>query len=104
MEHIKSTWSIDPDHSEIQFKVKHLAISNIAGTFKTFKGDVISPKEDFDNAAINLAIDANSINTQHEIRMDTLRGRSFLIPINFPRSLLTDYYKSKPASMNSQAI
>jgi polyisoprenoid-binding protein YceI len=85
MEHKKSTWSIDPDHSEIQFKVKHLAISNIAGTFKAFKGDVISPNEDFDNAKINLVIDANSINTQHEIRDGHLKGEEFFNTPQFPQ-------------------
>ncbi|MBB6129451.1 YceI family protein [Mucilaginibacter lappiensis] len=85
MEHTKSTWSIDPDHSEIQFKVKHLAISNIAGTFKIFKGDVISPNEDFDNAEISLEIDTDSIDTNHEIRDGHLKTEEFFNTPQFPQ-------------------
>ena len=85
MEHTKSTWSIDPIHSEVQFKVKHLAISNIAGTFKTFKGDVISPTEDFDNAEISLVIEADSIDTNHEIRDGHLKAEEFFDTAQFPQ-------------------
>lgn len=84
MEHTKSTWSIDPNHSEVQFKVKHLAISNIAGTFKTFKGDVISSTDDFDNAEINLLIEADSIDTNHEIRDGHLKAEEFFDTRQFP--------------------
>ena len=85
MEHKKSTWSIDPIHSEVQFKVKHLAISNIAGTFKTFKGDVISQTDDFDNAEVSLVIDADSIDTNHEVRDGHLKAEEFFDTPQFPQ-------------------
>ena len=31
---VKTTWSVDPTHSEVQFKVKHLVISTVKGIFK----------------------------------------------------------------------
>ena len=85
MEHTKSTWSIDPNHSEVQFKVKHLAISNIAGTFKTFKGDVICQNDDFDKAEVSLVIDADSIDTNHEIRDGHLKAEEFFDTPQFPQ-------------------
>lgn len=85
MENTTSTWVIDPMHSEVQFKVKHLAISTIAGTFKIFNGEVISPGEDFDNAEISLVIDANSIYTNQEIRDEHLKGAEFFDTAQFPQ-------------------
>jgi polyisoprenoid-binding protein YceI len=85
MENTKSTWVIDPIHSEVQFKVKHLAISTIAGTFKIFNGEVISPGEDFDNSEISLVIDANSIYTNQEVRDEHLKGGEFFDTAQFPQ-------------------
>ncbi|MDN5284404.1 MAG: polyisoprenoid-binding protein [Mucilaginibacter sp.] len=85
MENTKSTWVIDPIHSEVQFKVKHLAISTIAGTFKIFNGEVISPNENFDNAEISLVIDANSIYTNQEARDGHLKGAEFFDTAQFPQ-------------------
>ena len=41
-----TTWVIDPTHSEIQFKVKHLVISTVTGSFKSFEGTVEADNED----------------------------------------------------------
>lgn len=85
MEHTTSTWVIDPIHSEVQFKVKHLAISTIAGTFKIFNGEVISPGEDFDKAPVNFMIDANSIYTNNDVRDGHLKGAEFFDTAQFPQ-------------------
>ena len=37
---VKTTWAIDPTHSEVLFKVKHLVISTVTGTFKSFVGGI----------------------------------------------------------------
>ena len=47
MEKVKTKWLIDPTHSEVHFKVKHLVISTVSGTFKTFDGSLESENEDF---------------------------------------------------------
>ncbi len=49
-------WAIDPQHSVVNFKVKHLAIANVSGTFKIFNGNVQCGKGDFDNAEIRFEI------------------------------------------------
>ena len=59
----KTKWKIDPTHSEVQFKVKHLVISTVTGTFKNFEGDLESESEDFDGAEATFSLDANSIDT-----------------------------------------
>ena len=45
---IATKWGIDTTHTEVQFKVKHLVISTITGTFKKFSGSLESESDDFD--------------------------------------------------------
>ena len=45
------TWKIDPAHSEIQFKVKHLMITTVTGYFRTFDLEVVTETEDFNTAS-----------------------------------------------------
>ena len=44
-----NTWAIDPSHSEIQFKVKHLVITTVTGHFEEFSG-AVEAEEGFENA------------------------------------------------------
>lgn len=43
-------WVLDPMHSEITFKIKHLVISNVTGFFKKFEGTCEAPNDSFENA------------------------------------------------------
>ena len=63
METVKTTWAIDPYHSEILFKVKHLVISTVSGKFEKFEGSVITNGDDWNNAAVEFSADIDSINT-----------------------------------------
>ena len=63
-----SKWSIDPMHSEIHFKVKHLMINTITGSFNKFEGSLEGAKEDFTDAKITFSADINSIDTGIEMR------------------------------------
>jgi len=48
-----TTWKIDPTHSEINFKVKHLVVSTVTGHFSKFDATIETSKEDFSDAKIN---------------------------------------------------
>jgi Uncharacterized conserved protein len=48
-----ATWLIDPTHTEVHFKVRHLVISTITGSFNKFEGSVESDKADFTDAKIH---------------------------------------------------
>src|SRR5688572_10132707 len=76
-ESVKTKWGIDPTHSEVQFKVKHLVISTVTGSFKKFQGEVITESEDFDNAAVNFTIDASSVDTNQADRDGHLKSDDF---------------------------
>lgn len=78
-----STWAIDPSHSEIQFKVKHLVITTVTGNFKEFKGSV-EANDDFDGASINFEASVESINTNNEQRDEHLKSADFFDAEQFP--------------------
>jgi polyisoprenoid-binding protein YceI len=71
-------WKIDPAHSEIQFKVKHLMISTVTGFFKTFDLEVETETEDFHTAKrIEFTADIDSITTNNEQRDTHLKSSDF---------------------------
>jgi polyisoprenoid-binding protein YceI len=79
-----TTWAIDPTHSEIHFKVKHLVISTVTGSFKTFSGTATSPNGEFENAKVNFTIDVNSIDTNQPQRDAHLRSADFFETDKYP--------------------
>ena len=72
------TWKIDPAHSEIQFKVKHLMITTVTGYFRKFDCEVISETEDFNSTtSIKFTADIDSIETNNEQRDTHLKSEEF---------------------------
>jgi polyisoprenoid-binding protein YceI len=77
-EAIRTTkWTIDPLHSEVLFKIKHLVISTVTGSFTKFEGQVNTTGEDFENAQISFSIDVSSIHTGQEQRDAHLKNSDF---------------------------
>jgi polyisoprenoid-binding protein YceI len=72
---VKTKWSLDPAHSEITFKVKHLMISNVKGEFRKFNVEVTG--EDWKTAKIKAVLDASSISTNDEGRDTHLKSADF---------------------------
>jgi len=71
-------WKIDPMHSEVQFKVKHLMITTVTGHFQTFDLEVETENDDFNTASrIEFTADVNSINTNNEQRDAHLKSADF---------------------------
>src|SRR5881275_2510232 len=71
-------WKIDPAHSEIQFKVKHLMITTVTGYFKTFELEVETDSDDFNTAKrIEFTADINSIDTNNAQRDAHLKSGDF---------------------------
>jgi polyisoprenoid-binding protein YceI len=80
----KTKWAIDPTHSEVQFKVKHLVISTVTGSFKNFHGEVFSEDETFQGAEVNFSIDTKSIDTNQADRDNHLKSEDFFAADRFP--------------------
>jgi len=80
----KTKWQLDTAHSEITFKVKHLMISNVKGSFRKFDGSINAVSDSFEDAGINLNIDAVSVDTGDLQRDGHLRGGDFFDSEKFP--------------------
>ena len=77
-------WIIDPTHSEVAFKVKHLVISTVTGYFRKFEGAAESASEDFNAASVTFSLDVNTIDTNQSDRDQHLKSADFFDTASFP--------------------
>jgi polyisoprenoid-binding protein YceI len=92
-----TTWNIDPSHSEVKFKVKHLVISTVTGHFNEFNATIDTNKEDFSDAAISFSANVNSVDTKNAQRDGHLKSPDFFDAATHPQ--LT--FKSKNVTRKS---
>ena len=83
------TWAIDPTHSEVHFKIKHLMITNVTGSFDIFQASVATEDEDFSTAKVNFTADVNSISTGNEQRDEHLKSADFFDAAAYPQIKFT---------------
>jgi len=79
-----TTWNIDPDHSNIGFKVRHLMVSNVKGSFEKLTGVVDINDKDVTKSKVDVSIDTASINTNVQKRDEHLRSADFFDVATFP--------------------
>lgn len=79
-----STWNIDPVHSNVEFKVKHMMISNVKGQFTGLQGVLTRDEADLSNSRVQVSIDAASINTRDPQRDAHLKSADFFDVGKFP--------------------
>ena len=72
-----SKWALDPTHSELGFKIKHLMISNVSGGFSKFDVQTETTSGDFSDAQVVATVDVASINTNNSQRDEHLRNADF---------------------------
>ncbi len=70
-------WVVDPFHSEVQFKVKHLMITNVTGNFSSFHATVQTEDEDFMKGKVEFTVDISSISTGSSDRDNHLKSADF---------------------------
>ena len=80
-----STWNIDPVHSTAEFKVKHMMIANVKGTFSKVSGVITFDESDLTKSKVEASIEAASIDTRDDQRDAHLRSADFLDVENYPR-------------------
>ena len=79
-----TTWVLDPMHSELQFKIKHLMISTVTGQFNKFKATVETNGDDFDTAKVHFEAEINSISTNNGQRDGHLKAGDFFDAEKYP--------------------
>lgn len=92
-----STWQIDNDHTLAQFKVQHLVITHVRGSFSKIQGTVIIDEQNPSKSSVEVTIDARSIDTNVEKRDAHLKSPDFLDVEKFP----TITFKSKAIKKGS---
>ena len=79
-----TTWVLDPTHSELQFKIKHLMISTVTGQFNQFSSTVETTGDDFTTAKVHFEAEVGSISTNNEQRDTHLRSGDFFETEKYP--------------------
>lgn len=77
------TWQIDGGHSDISFRIRHF-MSRVRGTFNEWTGTITGDPADWSNGAVNVTIQAASIDTRHERRDADLRSENFFDVVKYP--------------------
>ena len=79
----QDTYRIDPVHSEVSFKVRHL-LAKVSGRFTKFSGDIKIDTKDISKSSVMVSIDAASVNTDVEARDNHLRSDAFFDVAKYP--------------------
>ena len=79
-----TTWTLDPNHTNAQFTVRHLGISNVQGDFTKINGTVQIDDQDMSKSSVDVTIDANSIDTRVTMRDNDLKSEHFLDVAMYP--------------------
>ncbi len=77
-------WVLDPTHSEIGFKVKHMMFTSVSGSFNSFEVTAETDNDDFLDAKIEFKANVNSVSTNNEQRDSHLKSADFFDAENFP--------------------
>lgn len=99
-----TTWTIDPLHSEVQFKVKHLMVSTVTGLFSTYEGKLDMVGDDFEDAKITFSADVDSISTGNEQRDGHLKSPEFFDAEQFPKLTFTSTDMKKTGDDTYQLV
>jgi polyisoprenoid-binding protein YceI len=80
----QTTWNLDKGHSNVQFNVTHMVVSEVNGAFTDFDATVVSKSEDFNGAEVTFTAKTASVNTGNENRDKHLKSDDFFNAEQFP--------------------
>ncbi|MBS1751387.1 MAG: polyisoprenoid-binding protein [Bacteroidetes bacterium] len=73
----QTKWVLDPAHSEIDFKVRHMMITNVKGEFRAFNAVILTESDDFSKGSVELNIESGSVFTNNTDRDKHLKSADF---------------------------
>ena len=82
---METKWKVDPTHSEVGFKVKHMMITNVHGSFGAFDATAITEGDDFRTSEFSFSADIDSITTGVDDRDAHLKSDDFFSAENYPK-------------------
>lgn len=95
----KTTWNVDSMHSEVQFKVRHLVISTVTGSFNTYSGSIQAADDNFEGAEAQLSAEVSSISTGVADRDGHLKSADFFDAEKFPTIHMDGKFVNKGGSL-----
>src|SRR5687768_8473667 len=98
-----TTWKIDPAHSEVKFKVKHLVVSTVTGHFNNYTATA-ETLGDFSDAKVSFEADVNSIDTKNEQRDGHLKSPDFFDAATHPKLTFVSKSSKKKSDNEFEVI
>lgn len=95
-----TAWALDPTHSELQFKVKHLMITTVTGSIKSFSASLNSNGDDFNGSSVSFSGEIGTIDTGNSDRDNHLKSADFFEADKFP----TMDFKSTEAKQDGEDL
>ena len=80
----QTMWTTDKNHAQLHFSAVHFGIAHIEGVFREFTVTMVSEKEDFSDAQVEMVAQVASVNTQVEMRDNDLRSKNWFDAEQFP--------------------
>lgn len=84
-----ATWTPDRAHSEVDFTILHMSLSNVRGRFGNIGGKIVLDQSDITKSSVQVTIDANTVDTGVEARDADLKSSSFFDVAQFPTATFT---------------
>src|ERR1700676_2164756 len=84
-----STWAVDPAHSEVDFVVRHMGVSNIHGRFGGIKGSIVVNDTDATKSTVSVTIDTSTLDTGVSGRDADLKSPNWFDVAKFPTATFT---------------
>ena len=93
-----STWVPDKAHSEVDFSVIHLGLSNVRGHFGNIGGSIVLNESDITKSSVNVTIDVSTVDTGVTPRDNDLKSANFLDVAQFPTATFVSKSVAKSGS------
>jgi polyisoprenoid-binding protein YceI len=79
-----SSWTIDKNHSQVNFQVRHMGVSNVRGSISGITGTVVWDDKDPTKSSVEATIDTTTVSTNNEARDKHLKSPDFFNVEKFP--------------------